>query len=87
MIVKKEKLRAYLDEHQLTIAQFAAKLKVKKSEVENMLSGQAVGYDTAKKFIYFMKADKAQDFIDWKAINKKNPLSADDYLEEVCKKK
>lgn len=42
-----------------------------------MLSGEAVGYDTAKKFIYYLKADRAQHYIDWSAIGVDNPLEKD----------
>lgn len=79
MIVKKEKLQAFLNERGLSQQKFAAKLGVDVTEVDKMLSGEAVGYDTAKKFIYFMRADRAQHYIDWSAIGEENPLLADDY--------
>lgn len=85
MIVKKEKLQAYLNERGLSQKKFAAKLGVDVTEVEKMLSGEAVGYDTAKKFIYFMRADRAQHYIDWSAIGEENPLLSDDYNESEDK--
>ena len=39
-----------------------------------MLSGVAVGYETARKFVYFLTANCAQYYIDWQAMGKKNPL-------------
>lgn len=74
MIVKKEKLQAYLDKRGFTRIEFAARLGIALSEVDKMLSGETVGCDTAKKFIYFMKADRAQHYIDWSAIGTDNPL-------------
>lgn len=85
MIVKKEKLQAYLDERKLTRAEFADKLGVAVSEVDKMLSGEPVGYETAKRFIYYLKAHRAQHLVDWEAIGVKNPLTeeieGDDYKE------
>lgn len=85
MIVKKEKLQAYLDERKLTRADFAKKLGVEVTEVDKMLSGESVGYDTGKRFIYYLKAHRAQHLVDWKAIGVKNPLSEEiddeDYRE------
>lgn len=75
MIVKKEKLQAYLDERKLTRADFAKKLGVEVTEVDKMLSGEPVGYDTGKRFIYYLKAHRAQHLVDWKAIGVKNPLA------------
>lgn len=75
MIVKKEKLQSYLDERKLTRAEFANKLKVGVTEVDKMLSGEPVGYDTARKFIYYLKAERAQHLVDWEAIGVKNPLT------------
>lgn len=83
MIVKKEKLQAYLDERNLTRAEFAKKLGVEVSEVDKMLAGEPVGYDTARKFIYYLKAESAQHYVDWKAIGVENPLAEEnsDYKE------
>ncbi len=77
MIVKKEKLQTYLDKLGYTRTEFAAQLGVDVTEVNKMLSGEAVGYDTAKKFICHMKADRAQHYIDWSAIGADNPLEKD----------
>lgn len=85
MIVKKEKLQAYLDEHKLTRAEFARRLGVEVAEVDKMLAGEPVEYPTAKRFIYYMKAHRAQHYVDWKAIGVENPLAEDnendDYKE------
>ena len=75
MIVKKEKLQKYLDENGLTRNEFAALLGVDVSEVDKLLSGEAVGYDTARSFIYYMKAKRAQHYVDWQAIGVENPLA------------
>lgn len=75
MIVKKEKLQAYLDERNLTRAEFAKRLGVEVSEVDKMLSGEPVDYDTARKFIYYLKANSAQHYVDWQATGVKNPLA------------
>ncbi len=82
MIVKKEKLQEYLDKHGLTRAEFAKRLGVDVSEVDKMLSGENVDYPTAKRFIYYMKAHRAQHLIDWQQIGVENPLVYDDYNEE-----
>lgn len=77
MIVKKEKLQTYLDKCGYTRTEFAALLGVDVAEVDKMLSGEAVGYDTAKKFICYMKAERAQRYIDWSAIGAGSPLETD----------
>lgn len=74
MIVKKEKLQSYLNEQHLTREQFADKIGVEVAEVDKLLSGEQVGYDTASKFVHYLKANSAQHFIDWKALGIKNPL-------------
>lgn len=74
MIVKGKKLSKLLQERKLTPQAFADKLGVDISEVDKMLSGVAVGYETAKKFVYFLTANCAQYYIDWQAMGKKNPL-------------
>lgn len=78
MIIKKEKLQAYLDERNLTRAEFAKRLGVEVSEVDKMLSGEPVGYDTARKFIYYLKANSAQHYVDWDTLGVKNPLTEED---------
>lgn len=87
MIVKKEKLQSYLDERKLTKEEFARRLGVTVAEVDKMLSGEPVGYDTAKRFIYYLKAHRAQHLVDWEAIGVKNPLAEeiedDDYTEDA----
>lgn len=74
MIVKGKKLSKLLQERKLTRQAFADKLGVDVGEVDKMLSGEAVGYETARKFVYFLTANCAQYYIDWQAMGKKNPL-------------
>lgn len=86
MIVKKEKLQEYLDKRNLTRTEFACRLGVEASEVDKMLSGESVNYETSKRFIRYMKAHRAQHYVDWDALGVKNPLAEeeienDDYKE------
>lgn len=75
MVIKKEKLRTYLDKQCISKEEFAEELGVEISEVDKMLNGENVGYETSKKFIYYMKATRAQKFINWKETGVKNPLT------------
>ena len=77
MIANKEKLRSFLDAKKWEVQDFANLLGVDKSEADKLLNGERVGYDTARKFIYFFKAELAQHYIDWRATGVKNPLVAD----------
>lgn len=77
MIVKARKLQALLDKRGLTRRAFAEKLGVDVDEVGKMLLGEAVGYDTARKFVYYLKADRAQRLIDWDKLGVDNPLAKD----------
>ena len=86
MIVKAQKLQALLDRRELTRKDFADKLGVDVTEVDKMLEGEAVGYDTARKFVYYLKANRAQHLIDWDKLGVENPLAkdyADDYDDAV----
>lgn len=86
MIVKAQKLQALLDKRGLTRKDFADKLGVDVTEVDKMLSGEPVGYDTGRKFVYYLKADRAQHLIDWDKLGVENPLAkdyADDYGDAV----
>jgi len=74
MIIKKERLRGFLDRNSLTPTNFANIIDVELCEVEKLLNGEAVGVDTARKFINFFKADIAERYIDWKAMNIESPL-------------
>lgn len=74
MIVKGKRLSKLLQERKMTRQAFADKLGVEVTEVDKMLSGEAVGYETARKFVYFLTANCAQYYIDWQAMGKKNPL-------------
>ena len=74
MIVKKEKLQAYLDKHEMTAATLAD-MGIDENEVKTLLNGGAVNEATARRFIYYLGADEAVKLIDWAAIGKQNPLS------------
>lgn len=77
MIVKAQKLQTLLEKHHLTRQKFADKLGVDVTEVDKMLEGIAVGYDTSRKFIYYFKATRAQHLIDWDNLGVENPLLKD----------
>ena len=84
MVASKEKLRSYLEAEHLTEQEFAMCLGVEQSEADKLLAGERVGYDTAKKFIYYFNGVVAQHYIDWDATKKENPLaeeSEDSYTE------
>lgn len=86
MIVKAQKLQALLDKRGLTRKDFADKLGVDVTEVDKMLGGERIGYDTARKFVYYLKADRAQHLIDWDKLGVENPLAKDcedDYGDAV----
>lgn len=61
----------------MTVTDFARLIDVDVTEIEKLLNGEAVDEPTARKFIYFFGADKAQHFIDWVAIGKINPLASE----------
>ena len=75
MIVKKEKLQAYLDKQEMTAATLARETGVDENEIKTLLDGGAVNEATARRFIYHLGADEAGKLIDWAAIGKQNPLS------------
>ena len=75
MIVKKEKLQAYLDKQEMTAATLARETGVDENEIKTLLNGGAVNEATARRFIYHLGADEAGNLIDWAAIGKQNPLS------------
>lgn len=77
MIANKEKLRSFLEAKKWEMQDFANLIGVDKSETDKLLNGERVGYDTARKFIYFFKAELAQHYIDWQATGVKNPLAED----------
>ena len=84
MVANKEKLRSYLESENLTAQDFARRLGVEQREADKLLSGERVGYDTARKFIYDFKGVIAQHYIDCDATKKENPLSEesdDSYTE------
>ena len=73
--IKKELLQAFLDKYGITAAILAREMGVTVAEVEKLLSGTAVGEETARRFIYYFGADEAVKMIDWSAIGKENPLA------------
>ncbi len=77
MIANKEKLQSFLQAKNLSEQNFAELLDVDIAEVNKLLTGEAVGLDTARKFIRFFKAELAQHYIDWETMNIKNPLQED----------
>ena len=84
MVANKEKLRLYLEAEHLTDQEFAMRLGVEQNEADKLLAGERVGYDTARKFIYYFNGVIAQHYIDWDATKKENPLSEesdDSYTE------
>ena len=74
MIVKTELLHDYLQEKRMSARMFAEDMDITVSEVEKLLNGELVGERTATQFIKFFGADKAQEFIDWDAMEIQNPL-------------
>ena len=78
MKIKTELLQNYLDEQELSAAILARNMGVNTAEVEKLLSGIAVGEETARRFIYYFGADNAAEYIDWAAIGKQNPLADKD---------
>ena len=74
MKIKVSEFQKYLEQQGMTKEAFAAHIGVNVSEVDKMLSGGAVGINTARKFINSVSADIAQGLIDWDAIGAKNPL-------------
>jgi transcriptional regulator with XRE-family HTH domain len=77
MKVKVSKLWEYLKQTEMTKEDFAQKLHLSIGEVEKMLRGEAVGINTARKFINGLSANTAQELIDWDAIGVDNPLADD----------
>ena len=75
MKVKTELLQAFLDKYGITAALLSREMGVAVAEVEKLLSGTAVGEETARRFIYYFGADNAAEYIDWAAIGKQNPLA------------
>ena len=75
MKIKKELLQAFLDKYAITAAILAREMGVAVGEVEKLLSGTAVGEETARRFIFYFGADEAVKMIDWSAIGKENPLA------------
>lgn len=74
MKVKTELLQAFMQKYGITAAILAREMGVAVAEVEKLLSGTAVGEETARRFIYYFGADEAVKMIDWAAIGKQNPF-------------
>lgn len=75
MKVKTELLQAFMQKYELSAAILAREMDVSVGEVEKLLSGTAVGEETARRFIYYFGADEAVKMIDWAAIGKQNPFT------------
>ena len=75
MKVKTELLQAFMQKNELSAAILAREMGVTVAEVKKLLSGTAVGEETARRFIYYFGADEAVKMIDWAAIGKQNPLA------------
>lgn len=75
MKVKTELLQAFIQKYELSAAILAREMGIAVAEVEKLLSGTAVGEETARRFIYYFGADNAAKFIDWAAIGKQNPFT------------
>ena len=75
MKVKTELLQAFMQKYGITAAILAREMGVAVAEVEKLLSGTAVGEETARRFIYYFGADEAVKMIDWAAIGKQNPFT------------
>ena len=75
MKIKTELLQAFMQKYELSAAILAREMGVTVTEVETLLSGEAVNETTARRFIYYFGADEAVKMIDWAAIGKQNPLA------------
>ena len=75
MKVKTELLQAFMQKYGIKAAILAREMGVAVAEVEKLLSGTAVGEETARRFIYYFGADEAVKMIDWAAIGKQNPFT------------
>lgn len=75
MKIKKELLQAFMQKYGIKAAILAREMGVAVAEVEKLLSGTAVGEETARRFIYYFGADEAVKMIDWAAIGKQNPFT------------
>ena len=75
MKVKTELLQAFMQKYELSAAILAREMGVAVAEVKKLLSGTAVGEETARRFIYYFGADEAVKMIDWAAIGKQNPFT------------
>lgn len=75
MKIKKQVLQTYLDKLKMSAATFAQEIGVQAAEVEKMLNNIAVEERTARLLIDYFGAEEARHFIDWAAMNKKDPFS------------
>ena len=75
MKIKPQLLKDWLNTRCLSSDELAEDLQISYDEMEKLLNGEEVGIQTATLFIHYFGANTAQDFIDWEAIDKKNPLA------------
>ena len=75
MKVKTELLQTFMQKYELSAAILAREIGVAVAEVKKLLSGTAVGEETARRFIFYFGADEAVKMIDWAAIGKENPFA------------
>lgn len=74
MLTRADKLKKFLDYIGVSSQEFARLVEVSETEAEKLLNGEAVEYDTAHNFIYWMKGYVAQHYIDWERMGIRNPL-------------
>ena len=74
MLTRADKLKKFLDYIGVSSQEFARLIEVSETEAEKLLNGEAVEYDTAHNFIYWMKGYVAQHYIDWERMGIRNPL-------------
>lgn len=73
MRIKTQLLQAYIEKHRLSVDVLANEMGISVTEVEKLLSGEAVGEKTAEMFVDYFGAEEARKFVDWDAIGKKDP--------------
>lgn len=82
MIIKTDKLQSLMDRRHWSRKDFADTIGVQVTEVNKMLAGEPVGYDTSRKFIHYFKGNRAQHLIDWDSLGVDNPLTRVRYDED-----
>lgn len=63
-----------------TVRDFADALDINMKQAYQLLSGEKIGLNIARKFIHYHKIDKTMEYIDWSAIPmaKNNEETIDD---------